>query len=1178
MENQCAAVSVNEKSDGRSTQLTRNSFMPSWMADPSWLQSIEIPQDYMAELLEENMNGSSGATNKFLNPSKLRPSKTTAATTTTSTTSSLLPVEGKRGNKPNAVLSLLETARRTMTLWVEDDGEKKDMESQHQQLMSLLSDCIKSVTQRAPWDPEEYTTEMRKNMLEILLKKFLDQSLDPAAVSLFAKDVIRRSSETNVVQELQCLCVVLTYDKTWNGEDPYRQVENFISSKEFEEFKEESLEEVKRRLHMMNIDLSKRDINATRALTIWKDIHGEHRGNCFGNSITLTLTSVRLGVIDKDQASNDKGGKKGLPKKVKATWFLRDKDRVVSSAKVLGKNTLNDNEYQWKGGGNRATLLIPKGANKQFKEYTIVLELTVRNESCVCTGPREKLLACVSISVDDALYVSVAQLDSPLRQRRSEPSSEPFVSEPFGNEDTKIIGYHFSSLLLSSNSKSSNTENNNDIYPYVVESAKALCSMPCLNQDHNKRPPVIDVEKEMAAEEAHSNLFTSNVNLDSLCTNHHKSFLRLVDILGDLDDTCVSILKAYTRRYLVHEELENIALLVSVCTRSNLVDRTSRELCSHALESIADLNGHVRTRIGGRLLKEAFDTTHSHIFDIILSLEDVPSSSSSDSLQKQAAVILNDLKQLLLIMYPEMDFNVILKLEAQKDVLPMVEMLLKLDGRLLREHRRTQVRETKTDLHILQLDQQQDSVLLTGKTRFLLEFMKQLCERCQRALSLTKGPRSAEVIVVMLCRLECISHDVSDPLRSVVSRLVGCLARTPDVDPLGDALGLVVEVCGALATLGGLLRGDKRAAEVCGDLLSCCDWCCSQMPLWWFALCEPHVGAWVAAVVAVDHERENDEEDRDGDKGEASLSCGLGLLLDLQRALLAVAVRILAWLPPEKNYDGTPALDTHGIYAGRFFALQRAVVEAAVDAIVARGRTGRGLHAALETRATLRQHDAAARAFTDADVHDALVRNNDPHNLLEHERRVSAQLTHATIIAAADDFSQHIRNDMERTALSQLADVAAPEANIKQAATRLATHIKGELQLAKRILDKDDFAEFFSEVAVRAYFNAFQRLLDQYSASPMPPERVPLLLQLLHTLEEELQSVVDIAKMETESVISMKLKTNVMSVLLSESSAALVEMANSSVLNEVEREQVTRILRFRTDNIAKQYIRKVGAK
>ncbi|KEG09360.1 hypothetical protein DQ04_05351010 [Trypanosoma grayi] len=1109
-----AAVASTE----RAAPFARRSYMPSWMADPTWVRSIELPPEYMAELVADG--------------------RSSVATTRRSSSAAA------------AAPALVATSRRTMASWASvDTGAGEGSEAPQQHLMSLLSHAIKSVTQRTPWDPEDYGVEARKVMLAVLLKKFLDQSLDPGAVGLFAKDVLRRASDTDVARELQYVYVAFTYDRTWNGSDPYRRPENFMRRQDYEAFQQHCLDEVERRLHMLNIDVNGKGRNIAHAVSVWQNIHGAHRGECFGGSITLSLMSVRLRVVNGGSSGTASDRKWKPPKQVKAVWSLRLGGRAVCSAAVTQKCVLRNGEYEWPN-NSRVTLMVPKGASDYFKDYTVSLELMVSKSTCLCAAPREKTIACASITVDDALYASVAHPDSALRSSDSHPQNGK-NKEPFAHTGEVATGYHFSLVLLSTGSTAEMGG-----YPCAVESARVWCSMHCLHEAHNTRPPAIDVVEQVAAGgEAVTDAAAAATNLSAWSEDHHGNFLRLVDILGDVDDVGVMINKAYCRRYLIHGELETVALLSAVCTHSNLADRASRELCAHAVASMRDLAGSLTTRVGEQLVADALATTRAHALDVALSLEDVAAQT-----REAAAAALAGVKALLRAVEEGVDVDVAIEQAAKRDAMPLEEALQRLDGRVLREHRREVVRATATDLTLPDLEQHEDCARLTGKTRYLLELVTRVMERCTRAYTFANASESAPVQAVALCRIASIAHVMCAPLRNVVTRILACLVRAPEPDPLGDTLGLLVSTYGAVMRLVDVLDEDPAAAALCVEWASCF----ADFLSCWFPLCEGHIATWMASIVS--------------NEALEPILCGTvhfnqspALLLDLLQSLLAVFIRLLVWCDPHQ----------HIMYAVHFFNLVQNMGEAFVDAIVAQGRAASRLEEWLVCLSNLRRYQYVVRNFGDTVVKTRLIDAlGDPECVMEHQRKVVAEQTRASTLETEEELVRHVQQALEQSMLSflsGLSDISRKKqdtspAEMRHTADRLAEYVRQQLMLANSNLEDGLFAAFLGEIAVRAYYGAFSRFLLRGGAETLSQSRVALLLNLLQSLDAELESVGgDIV--QTEMFTSRQRNGCLLIVLMGQSSPSLVQMANTAELDGAERKQVGLVLRSRTDSVAKQYVR-----
>ncbi|RNF07701.1 uncharacterized protein Tco025E_07315 [Trypanosoma conorhini] len=1140
MEPQGSAFTTARAEERRRAQLTRRSYMPSWMADSSWSGSIEVPEEYMMELLSEESNGS-------------------MRSTSASQPGFVARTPGKSASPP-----LAETARRTMSSWAGEDWDNGTGAAQGS-LMSLLSDAVKAITQRTPWDPVDWGTEMRKEMLAVLVKRFLDQYLDPGALGLFAKEVLRHASDAGVAQELQYLYVAFTYDTTWKGEDPYRRAENFLRLPDYEAFQEHCLEEVRRRLHMLNTDLSGREMNVQYAKRIWEEIHGAQRGACFGGSITLSLTWVHLRETEESKCKNSGSGtKKGLPHHLKAVWSLQQQSCRVASAVVPGKSALKDGIYAWQP-DRRVTLLLPKGAREHFKDYTILLELLVPQVSCFCAAPREKIVASATITVDDALYASVAQPNSPLRR----PDARPFADTPYGNDSVRnepisapsvgIKGYHFSSVLLSPATTTTSTTNAG--YPYTIETAKTLCSMCCLNKEHNTRPPAINLEEEGAQARTSMEVVTSIQ--DAWSKDHHNSFLRLVDILGDIDDISVAIMKAYCRRYLIHGELETVALLSAVCTRCNLADGASRELCIHALVSLLNLRGTLTTQVTEHLVKDALETTLSHIFDTILSLEDVssPSWKSSSPLKPQEAEkVLEEMKKLLLLFDANMSIDDAILQEAQRGSKPLVEALERLDGRVLREHRRDVVRETVTDLALPELERQGDGARLTGKAHYLFELITQVTERGKRAFSFAKMSGSPAVMAITICRLESITQAICVPLRNVVTRILACLVRTPEPDPLGDTLGLLVSTYGSVMSLVHALDKEPGTCSMCRDLAACF----ADFVSFWFPLCEGHVSAWMASIVT-------------GETLEPLVPNAVhfnhspGLLQDLLQALLAVFVRILSWTDPRQ----------HEMYVIHFFTLLQTMGEAFVDAVVAKGRTASRLEEWLVCLSNLQRYQKVLREFGEKDVTQQLIHLlGDTERVVEHQRRMIAEQTRASTMETGEEFERHIGHALERSVLSFLSDLTDAEtlgkfpvipSVMKHAADCLDSYLGQQLRTVKNNLEEGLFTEFLNEIAVRSYYGAFHSLLLREGTRPLSESQVAFLLNLLQTINHVMESVGG-ERLWADSLTSLQRNEGILTALLGQSSQALAQMARMEELDSVERAQVELLLRSRRDSGAKHYL------
>ncbi|RNF09037.1 hypothetical protein TraAM80_02434 [Trypanosoma rangeli] len=1137
MEPQGSAFVTAQAEGKRRTQFARRSYMPSWMAGSSWLESVEVPEEHMMELFLEERDGSRRST------SASQPSFIVRAP----------------GQNTNPLLA--ETARHTVSSWT-GDNRNIDTESAQESLMSLLADVVKAVTQRTPWDPVECGTEVRKGMLAVLIKKFLDQSLNPGVVGLFAKDVLRRVSDAGVAQELQYLYEAFTSDKTWNGKDSYRREENFIRRPDYEAFQKHCLEEVRRRLNMLDTELSGKEINERHSKRVWNDIHGAQRGECFGGCITLSLMRVQLRDTEEEKCTkNGSRTMKGLPQHLKAIWSLQQKSWRVASEVVPGKSALKDGIYTWQS-DSRVTLMVPRGASEHFKDYIILLELFVPQLSCFCTAPKEKIVASATITVDDALYVSVAQPNSPLRRSDTCPFPEASYgkgsvrNEPITTPNVGIKGYHFSSVLLSPA-----TTATKNVHPYTIESAKTLCSMYCLNREHNTRPPAINLEGEGG--QTRPNMDVVATTQDAWSTDHHNSFLRLVDILGDIDDMGGAIIKAYCRRYLIHGELETVAVLISVCTRCNLADETSWERCTCALASLLNLRGTAMTHVTKRLVKEALEATQSCIFDIILSLEDVRSTSLTSFLPlnpRELEKVLEEMKKLLLLFDQNMNVNDAILQEAQREVRPLMEALERLDGRVLREHRREVVRETITDLSLPELERQKDGARLRGKSHYLLELMTQVTERSKRAFSFAKMSGSPSIMAIAICRLKSLTEAICVPLRNVVTRILACLVRTPEPDPLGETLGLLVSTYGSVMSLVDILDNEPGTASICRDLAGCF----TDFISFWFPLCEGHISTWMTSIVT-------SETLKPLVPNAVHFNHSPGLLQDLLQALLAVFVRMLAWTDPCQ----------HEMYAIHFFTLLQAMGEAFVDAMVARGRTTPKLDEWLVCLSNLQRYQRMLQEFGERDVMQQLIPLlGDPERVIEHQRRVIAEQTRASTMETGEEFERHIIHTLERSVLSFLSDLIGaemlgkfpvPPSVMKQAADCLESYLGQQLSTAKNNLDEGLFTKFINEIAARAYYGAFHSLLLREGKRQLSESQVALLLNLLQTLYEVMESVGG-DRLQGESLDLWQRNGRILTALLGQSSKVLAHMVKMGELDRVERVQVELLLRSRRDSGAKQYL------
>ncbi|KAF5221036.1 hypothetical protein ECC02_005902 [Trypanosoma cruzi] len=1136
MEYPGSAFVAAQAEERRMAQVARRSYMPSWMADPSWLKSIEVPREYMTGLSFEELRESV----RLTFASRL----------------SVIQKAAREGTTP----VLAESARRTMSSWAEND-RKNEIASSQSSLMSLLADAIKAVTQRTPWDPVDCGTEMRKEMLAVLLKRFLDRSLDPGAVGIFAKNVLRRASTTDVAEELQYLYVAFTHDKTWNGEDPYRRLENFIHFADNEKFQEHCLEEVRRRLHMLNVELNGKNNKEMHAKKVWEDIHGPQRGECFGGSITLSLTRVHLsGISGSDASKNVGGAKKNLPKRIKAIWTLQQESHRVASAVVPGKSTLKNGTYTWQP-NSRATLMVPKGAREHFRNYAIVLELFLSQTSCLCSPSRGKPLASATITVDDALYASVARPNSPLRTSAASSLNDApskgggCENEPFSDWNVGIRGYHFSSVLLSQATTSHKNE-----YPYSIESATTLCSMCCLNNDHNARPPPINLEEEENV--TVPKVGSGKIFQDAWSKDHHNMFLRLVDILGDIDDMGVAIIKAYCRRYLIHGELETVALLSAVCTHSNLADRNSRDLCTNSVALLVKYRGNMTTHVTKQLVKESLDATYSNVIDTLLSLEEMSSgslTSSSAFNPHEAGRVVEELKNILLLIDKDMKINDVILQEAQRDTKPLVEALEKLDGRVLREHRRGVVRETATDLFLPDLEKREDAAQLTGKAHCLYTLITDVTERCKRAFSFAKMSGSSSVMAVTMCRIESIVNAMSVPLRNVVTRILACLIRAPEPDPLGDTLGFLVSTYGLVMDLVGVLDPEDGTASICRTLASCFTDFLSS----WFPLCESHISAWMSSIVT-------NEALEPLMRNTVHFNHSPGLFQDLLQALFAVFLRVFAWSEPRQ----------HEMYAVHFFRLVQTLGEAFVDAVVARGRTSSQLEEWLVCLSNLNRYQKMVREFGEKDVTQQLIPVLcDTENLMEHQRRVIAEQARASTMETKEEFERHIGRALEQSVLSFLSDLTdartlekmpVTPSVMKDSAHRFKIYVGMQFRTAKNNLDDELFVEFLNEVVVRSYYGAFHSLALREGKRPLPETHVAYLLHLMQVLDQEIE-LLGGNLLHTEPLTSRQRSGRILTALLGQSSQVLVQMAKTERLDRTERVQVMLLLRSRTDGIAKQY-------
>ena len=716
----------------------RGTWQPAWMSENSWIEGYQLPADSFAALTAE--------------------------------------IEDDNENGENVTCGESDSRESNSTSTTSDDY-----------LLPLFGYAARAIIQATPWSPTNLTQSVRREILNVVLKKFLHRCSDCVTFGRQAKELLSAIRLEDVPLEVQAAQISFTMNSAWTF-DSFRAQDNFYTKEAFEKFQAWCTDQVQDRLHQINQDVGKAERRVTDAINCWNELHSGDL-SCFGGNLAVEMTKLAWEAVDPIS------GREITAVPVDVDVSLCFGEVVEAVATLHGRADFDSDRKSLLWRCPRPCVFFLGHGSKDASQYQLRFHIS---EKRLCGFFGGKKIAELKLDLSPALFSQISPFDDPQRQRCG-------------------IGGHFSSLRSA------------DIEAGIV--GTITCSMTCMNPTHNTNIPPINV----AVEQERRRTALTNIRDDMWRFDHHLAVLRLTDVLGEMDDTVQTAIHLYCDRFLIHEELATVATLASVVSNSKFQDEENRELIVAATERLVQLRPQLVAKSNAQVVDDALQNARRIATDNILAIEDVA------TVPNHAGDILLRCREVLrLTGIVAKEIPDLVTRRTMDDVRTVTHKLLKLT-KLIPSSRPALNRVSV----LFELEQRDDRTLLVGKAKVLLDLSEQVLFVAKSAVEFALSSRHRGVLAIACRRCDILVTELLEPLRGAVTAVFAELAQSKQPDPLGDALGMIVLLYQAAVELAQVCDRVEELEHLCHPLIALFE---NYFPCW-FSLCEAKVQSWIRNIV-----------------------------------------------------------------------------------------------------------------------------------------------------------------------------------------------------------------------------------------------------------------------------------------------------------------------------------------
>lgn len=984
----------------------------------------------------------------------------------------------------------------------------------------FFANVCRAITHPTPWSSGQYTPDVRRDILTNVTAHFLERCHDRRTVGRRMKEILNDVIREDKVSSIQTCYVTFMEGECWEGFDTYRVADNFYTAEDYTAFRDSCMQRVQFRLHTINTDWSRKEARVGRAIDIWNEVH--QSDECFGGPLTLVLDTLTI-----DERASFRGS---LPKRATALVQIIANGEVLSESFVrrAAVRSQDGSQLIWDppqpvglhiGGGDVAAVAT---------QLSITI---IANEGCGVCQPKD----CGSVTMSlDCLYDGILPLNSDLRNNPA-----------FGV-------HHWAG-------------DHRDARSGIV--LTGAVSLSCLDESHHHRPPRIDVVRE---QEKRRKVLEAR-QTDAWRLDHHAAFLKLVDMLGELTDADCLAMKLYSDRFLIHDELYDIALFMSTVSRGRFSDADSRELLKISVEQLKAFRPKVTTRIGAKLCDDALLKARKGAIDRIAALEDVTDEPS------EAADVFTTCKVILDVCgIPAADLFAVIQKRAQEDAETLTKKLRKLitlvhavkggGGAAANASPKgsaaAAAAANRPQSVLLELEQQSDKELLVGKSRVLYDLVDRGLSVATNALMFAKFAENDAVLGIAQVRVEVMIRSLTPIVQTAVIAVISELAQSIEPDPLGDTFGILTVLYERVMGCVDLLLEFAPLEHLAEPLAKIFD---NYLP-GWFSLCRDKVYSWIRSIVREEHLVPILP-------GKVFCNQAPSDTNNLLSSLAEVFTRCLQWA----EFDMIPSHITS------FNKLVQSVSDEFLTVMLAKGNTAHETSELCVCMSSFVKFQDLLQRFWTEDVFDAIVKEvEDETQMIVSQATIIMKETMARVTEVIDEFGGSLRGKMRKWATDKVFSQqgAADASQVDdEFCDFVHSQLSSELRVVCESLDEKLANSSVLPEVVTAFHIAFVEYVTQMASLPLKDARERTAQRVLEAVDTAIEDVCG-ARVGSDLLFELSQKSRSRIQLGALSSADLVKNLKSTEGKPPsrEREHLLTVLHVRRDAEALAYLKQLDKK